>query len=150
MDKKQFKLQTEHNRYVRSAIAGICKTILWTDLYVFAMWLILSIFARIESSATEQALVQAITKNTNSSTDSTGIIVVGFLIIICTVVYNWAIAREIVDKVKQHKKLIAVENEYFGIAPTKSSAAKASSNGSKPEIDNKDTDEYDAVDYDLL
>lgn len=149
MNKEQFKLQTQHNRYVRSAIAGICKIILWTDLYVFALWLILSVFARIETSTATQALTSAATKSSGGSGDDTaGIVVVGFLILLCTVIYNWAVAHEIIDKVNQHKRLVAVEDEYFGVAPAKSNVNE--DNDGDSEIETDDNDEDDITDDDML
>ena len=152
MNKEQFKLQTQHNRYVRSAIAGICKIILWTDLYIFAMWLILSVFARIEASATTQALTSAVSKSSSSgSSDSTaGLVVVGLLILLCTVIYNWAVAHEIVDKVNQHRRLSTIEDEYFGVSTTKSDGVNDVSDDDETEVEDDDDESDDEMDDDML
>lgn len=149
MNKDQFKLQTYHNRYVRSAIAGICKIILWTDIYIFVMWLILSISARIEASTATEVLKSTATKSSSDS-DTAAIVTVGLLILFCTVIYNWAVAHEIVDKVNQHKRIIALENEYFGVVPIKSEDTNQADDEGESETSSSDSNGDDELDDDML
>ena len=130
MKKDQEKLQIYHNRYMRSAIVGVCKIIAWTIAYSIAIGLIC-------------AIATIATYDTVKSDSSMGMSVAGFLIFVCTLVYIAIIISEVLGKINEHKTITAMENEYMGMKTAVVNTEKREENGSENA---EDADEDDIAD----
>ncbi len=101
MDKEQFKLQIQHNRYIRSTIVCVCRIIIYSIIYAFFISFLI------------QDIATYIAKNAAAVGQATSASSVFGIIIVVSLVYLGVIICEIKDRIRQHKLLSQAENYYF-------------------------------------
>ena len=105
MDKKQFRLQVEHNHYMRGIAASVCKVLVWSGVYVFAVWIVMTIATAIAASSKGDG-------NAGSASFTAAYII----ICIMAIVLGLLVWGEVSSKIKEHKRISDLEDAYFDIA----------------------------------
>ena len=139
MNKEQFKLQAEHNRYMRGIAASICKIYLWVGIYAFAIWATMSIGTHI---ATEESVKVLTSSRATSDDGQIPIVIAGVLVVMYSVLFGILLGHEVGDKIKEHKRISKLEDQYFGVATMNDNVNKEEGKKIKEVID-VDEDKYD-------
>ena len=144
MNKEQFKLQAEHNKYMRGIAASVCKIYLWSCLYVFAVWAIMSIATKIAEDEVTKSITSSLSKTT-SSDGTAPLIVAGILVAIFSVAFGIFIGNEVKNKIKEHKRISDLEDQYFGTVTPSAVSQEKSEDSIEPEVETDDA-EYEEDD----
>ena len=114
MNKEQFKLQVEQNKYMRGVAVSVCKIFLWSGLYAFAVWVVMSIAAKIATDEVAKTSVTSLSKGT-SSDGGVPLVFASVLIILFSIILGILVYFEVISKIKEHKRISDLEDKYFGI-----------------------------------
>lgn len=114
MNKEQFKLQVEQNKYMRGVAVSVCKIFLWSGLYAFVVWVVMNIAAKIATDEVAKTTVSSLSKGT-SSDGSVPLVFASVLIILFSIILGILVCFEVISKIKDHKRISDLEDKYFGI-----------------------------------
>ena len=104
MDKEQFRLQVEHNSYMRGVAASACKILVWSGVYAFVVWAVMSFATAI-----------ALSSKNGSDVGSVSLIVANILIIVASIILGLLVWGEVSSKIKEHRRISDLEDAYLGV-----------------------------------
>lgn len=146
MEKKYYEAQILHNRFIRNAIASICKIFLWGFAYGFILGITVPGLVASSANLTVSYYSSSSSKNTEFSPE---FFICAAIIIITTLVYALIVIGEVYGIIKENKNITKIENKKLKLESINIDSVKDKDGGTKTmappqnSVDDTDSDNYD-------